>query len=66
MRRHGDLRTKEEAKTLTQAEKKELDFLKRWLTEQLSAPGDSYEDMLRYQKMDQFVDETLAQLRNGK
>lgn len=51
---------------LTAAEKRELSEIKAALEIRLSAPGETYDEMLRHQDMARYVDETLNRLNNGK
>jgi predicted ATP-binding protein involved in virulence len=65
IRAAADLTAKEQEKKLTAAEKKRLKAAREWLRERLSAPGETYDDMLRQEKMAKYVDDTLNRLENG-
>lgn len=60
------LTAKEHAGKLSKQEKTRLAEVRRKLTAAISAPGETYEELLRHQDMAQYVDETLHRLKNGK
>jgi predicted ATP-binding protein involved in virulence len=66
IRESGRLNAKEQAKTLTKVEKKQLAELRKWLEKRLSAPGETYEEMLHREEMNAYVEETLKRLKNGQ
>ena len=57
---------KEHGGQLTTAEKRELKQIKETLGAQLSAPGETYDEMVRQQDTADYVDRTLKRLKNGE
>ena len=51
---------------LTATEKRELNEIKTELETRLSAPGETYEEMNRHRDIQQYVEESLKALKNGK
>ncbi len=66
IRESGRLNAKEQAKKLSKVEKKQLAELRKWLEKRLTAPGETYEEMLRRGEMNSYVEETLKRLKNGQ
>jgi predicted ATP-binding protein involved in virulence len=66
IRESATLTAKEHAGKLNKQEKNRLAEVRQRLTATLSAPGETYEEMLRQQDMARYVDETLQRLNNGK
>jgi predicted ATP-binding protein involved in virulence len=67
IRESAALNAKEQGKTkLTAAEKKRLAELRKWLTKRLTAPGESYEEMMRREEMNAYLDQKLKRLKNGQ
>jgi hypothetical protein len=51
---------------MTKAEKERLAAVRETLTEILSAPGETFDEMQRQKQMNDYVDATLKRLKNGK
>lgn len=66
IRRNSDLVSKSRIEPLTKAEKRELKQIQEILESQLSAPGETYDQMNRQQEIQQYVAESLRRLNNGK
>lgn len=60
------LASKEKAGKLTAVGKQRLSVVRDLLTKTLSAPGETYDEMRQHQNMDDYVQETLKRLKNGK
>ena len=60
------LTSKEKAGKLTAVAKQRLSVVRDLLTKTLSAPGETYDEMRQHQDMDDYVQETLKRLKNGK
>jgi len=66
IRRNAELLSKQNAGKLTAAEKRELKAIRETLEQQLSAPGETYDEMNRQRDIQQYIDESLKALKNGK
>lgn len=66
IRRNSELVSKSRVERLTKAEKRELKQIREALESQLSAPGETYDQMNRQQEIQQYVAESLRRLNNGQ
>ncbi|QJW94556.1 AAA family ATPase [Frigoriglobus tundricola] len=66
VQRNTELLGKQSGGKLTAAEKRELNEIKAVLETRLSAPGETYEEMNRHRDIQQYVEESLKALKNGK
>ncbi|HYH65133.1 MAG TPA: AAA family ATPase [Urbifossiella sp.] len=66
VQRNSELVSKERAGKLTATEKKEFRQIRKALETQLSAPGETYDEMNRQEEIQRYVAESLKRINNGK
>jgi predicted ATP-binding protein involved in virulence len=66
IRENTALTAKERAGKLTPAQSRRLAAVRKQLSDTLSAPGETYDEMQRQRDMDAYIDQSLNRLKNSK